>query len=217
MISKALDSSLIAVSSFSIWSARLGYCFVWCLSYVVVCGISILLCFLWILRSVVRDCSSVPVRWREVEREEREGARRGKVLEVSSRRRVVLFLYRLLDDGPRPSEYGACCGLGCLVLAMSAHVVLLFFVGCGSVCCCSGDVAGGPWLAAADLSWLAWFGGGGSFADGSFVLFLRRIKLATGWRDDEKLSTTMAAGEGTRMGIASPPVGRFRLLLLFCA
>ncbi len=128
------------------------------------------------------DCSitlggvCVPVEGREVEREE---ARRERVLVVSMCRRVARFLYLLFDDGPRPSEYGTCCGLGCFVFAISAHVVL-FFGGCGNACCCSGGVAGGAWLAAVGTSWLSWFGGGGSIAGGIFVLFLRRMKLATG-------------------------------------
>jgi hypothetical protein len=77
---------------------------------------------------------------------------------VSSRHRVARFLYLLFDDGPRPSEYGTCCGLGWFVLAIPAHVVSVAHVG---MCwCCNGGIGDGAALAAAGSSWLAWVGGG---------------------------------------------------------
>ena len=95
----------------------------------------------------------VPVRGGEIER----GRRRERALVVSSRHRVARFLYLLFDDGPRPSEYGTCCGLGWFVLAIPAHVVSVAHVG---MCCCNGGIGDGAALVVAGSSWLAWVGRG---------------------------------------------------------
>ena len=144
------------------------------------------MCFLWIFDNVLVNCSCaflgscVPVIEVGGDRErDRERGRVRVLVEVSSRRCVVRFRYLLFDDGPRPSEYGTCCGFGWFFLAIVAHVVLLGVRwGLG---CCGDAAAGGAWLVvAADAPWLAWFWGAGSSIGGLFVLFLRRMKLATG-------------------------------------
>ena len=73
-------------------------------------GMSMLLCFLWIFRSVVLVCSLmlcdlfVPVREGERERRGGDRERRESALAVIARRLVVRFRYLLFDDRPRPSE-----------------------------------------------------------------------------------------------------------------
>ena len=159
VLSKSVDRVLISRSVCLSWSSVLVFGSSCPLVLSLMLGIKMLWCLSCILRRVarVRDCTSgdscMPVRGGERER----GRRRDRALVVSSRRRVARFLYRLFDDGPRPSEYGTCCGLGWFVLAIPAHVVPAACVGMHSEGCGIGD---GAALVAADSSWLAWFGGG---------------------------------------------------------
>ena len=179
VLSKSVDRVLISRSVCLSWSSVLVFGSSCPLVLSLMLGIKMLWCLSCILRRVarVRECVSgdlcVPVIGGEIER----GRRRERVLVVSSRRRVVRFLYLLFDDALRPSAYGTCCGLGWLVLAIPAHELFIARVG---IRCAVGGVGDGVALAAADSSWLAWFGGGrGLHVGGVFVLFLRRIKLAT--------------------------------------
>ena len=139
---------------------------------------SILQCFLWIFRSLVSFCARTSCllclsAW---EGRAERGGRRERAVVFNSCRRVVRFLYLRFDDGPRPSEYGTCCGLGWFCFATPTHVASDLRVG---ICCCSGGLGDRPGLAAAASSWLAWIGRGGSSCIGSaFVLFLRRMKFA---------------------------------------
>lgn len=129
-------------------------------------GSSMLLCFRCIFCSVDNVCSRllfclyvsvIGIRGRD--REERDKERgRESVLEVSSRRRDVRFLYLRFDEAPRPSEYGTCCGLGCFLLAISDHVVgaAVFVCRFAVIAGASGGVLlvllGPSWLAGAKLS-----------------------------------------------------------------
>lgn len=176
-----VDSDSIFATVLSIWASMFLLLFSNFVVWSCLVDRSMLLCFWWILRSmdILCSCASgvlcVPVRGEERER----GRRIERVLVVSSRRCIVRFLYLLFDNCPRPSAYGKCCRLGWFVLAISAHVDSVVCV-VGFRSCCGGmiDEAG---LTAADSSWLVGVDGGrGSCVGGAFVLFLRRIRLATG-------------------------------------
>jgi hypothetical protein len=79
-------------------------------------------------------------------------------------RRLVRFLYLLLDEAPRPSEYGMCFGFGWFLLAISDHVLVR--VGFDGACVVLEAM---EWvLVPSEPSWLVGVGGEGSEAGGMF-------------------------------------------------
>ena len=138
--SMRFTTALISASSISICCSMLML-FEICAPLYFVYGSSMFRClrliFCRVLRVRLRVLDCMPV-W-ECKRE------RGieTILVVSRCRRVILCLYRLVNDAPRPSEYGMCCRFGWLVLAISSHVDVHGCVPAGTwycVCVCGPHV-----------------------------------------------------------------------------